>query len=158
MGESNKRKALLSRLQYLGEVASTETALFHQVAAAKYGLGITDMKTISILLHDGPLTAGQLSRRLNLTTGAITNVIDRLERRNIAKRTADAEDRRKVVVVVDLEALEGAGNVYASMGAAFEKLLEAYSTEKLEFLVRYHEASIELTKSEIAKLGREKSS
>ena len=63
-----------------------------------------------------------------------------------------------MVVVVDLEALEGAGNVYASMGAAFEKLLEAYSTEKLEFLVRYHEASIELTKSEIAKLGREKSS
>ena len=96
------------------------------------------MKTISILLHEGPLTAGQLSQRLNLTTGAVTNVIDRLEQRTIAKRIADAGDRRKVIVVVNLEALAAEGNVYVSMEESFEKLLEAYSTEKLEFLIQYY--------------------
>jgi MarR family transcriptional regulator, organic hydroperoxide resistance regulator len=155
MNEHEQRKALMGEMQRLGEVASTETALFHQAAAAAYGLGITDMKTLSALLQEGPMTAGQLTQRLNVTTGAVTNVIDRLERRNIAKRMPDANDRRKVIVTVNLEALEGAGNVYRSMGEAFEQLLETYSTEELVFLVKYYQAMIELTKREIAKLGGE---
>src|SRR2546430_12442949 len=60
------RKALMGQMQFLGQRASTETALFHQAAAAKWGLGITDTKTISVLLQEGPMTAGQLGRRLSL--------------------------------------------------------------------------------------------
>src|SRR5437762_11365669 len=89
------RKALMGQMQFLGQRASTETALFHQAAAAKWGLGITDTKTISVLLQEGPMTAGQLGRRLSLTTGAVTNVIDRLERRGMVRRTSDAKDRRR---------------------------------------------------------------
>ncbi|MFI5278701.1 MAG: hypothetical protein ACHQ1E_15610, partial [Ktedonobacterales bacterium] len=70
-----RRAALEQQLSTLGEVFSTETALFHQAAAATYGLGITDMKTLSALLQEGPMTAGQLATRLSLTTGAVTSVI-----------------------------------------------------------------------------------
>lgn len=152
--ERKQRKALMSQMQLLGEVASTETALFHQTAAAKYGLGITDMKTLSILLREGPRTAGQIAQRLNLTTGAVTSVIDRLEKRNFARRVRDARDRRKVIVTANQDALKSEGNVYNSMGESFEKLLESYTTLELTFLVQFHEASIELTKLEIAKLTK----
>jgi DNA-binding MarR family transcriptional regulator len=154
MGAGNARADLVKRLQILGEVASTETALFHQAAATEYDLGITDIKTLSILLQEGPQTAGQLSQRLSLTTGAVTSVIDRLERRHFAKRIPDANDRRKVIVTVNQETLKAKGNVYRSMGESFEKLLESYTTKELGFLVRYYEASIELTKLEIAVLTR----
>jgi DNA-binding MarR family transcriptional regulator len=150
--ENEHRKMLMSQLQFLGQMASTETALFHQAAAAKCGLGITDLKTISTLQQEGPMTAGQLGRRLNLTTGAITNVIDRLEQRNFVKRVPDAADRRKVIVTINPNSLTITDDVYHSMGAAFEKLLETYSTQELEFLVRYSQASIEMTKLEIEKL------
>src|SRR5689334_8116357 len=90
-----RREALMNQMQFLGEMASTETALFHQAAAAKCGLGITDLKTVSILLQEGPMTAGQIAERLSLTTGAVTNVIDRLEREDLVKRDRDANDRRK---------------------------------------------------------------
>lgn len=144
----------MSQMQYLGQMVSTETALFHQAAAAKLGLGITDMKTVSTLLQEGPVTAGQLAQRLNLTTGAVSNVIDRLEQQNFVKRAPDDKDRRKVIVTVNQEKLSPADNVYRSMGEAFEKLLETYSTQELEFLVKFYQATVELTMLESAKLSK----
>lgn len=152
--DRERRQALVDQLQFLGQMASTETALFHQVAAARYGLGITDMKTLSALLQEGPMTAGQLAKRLSLTTGAVTNVIDRLERQDFVKRTPDAADRRKVIVSVNQERLGSGLNAYLSMGEAFGVLLATYTTEQLEFLADYYRASIELTKQEIAKLAK----
>lgn len=155
--ERAHREALVDQLQFLGQMASTETALFHQVAAAKYGLGVTDMKALSALQQEGPMTAGQLAIRLSLTTGAVTNVIDRLERQEFVRRAPDPTDRRKVIVTINQEKLAAGNNVYLSMGEAFGALYETYSTEQLEFLTQYYHASIELTKQEIAKLANDAS-
>lgn len=152
MNEQDHRRALVDRMQFLGQMASTETALFHQRAAAVYGLGITDMKAVSVLLQEGAMTAGQLGQRLQLTTGAITNVIDRLERDQWVRREADAQDRRKVIVTVNPAKVTDGDAVYGSMGAAFEQLLEDYSTAEIELLVRYQEASIAVTQQELAEL------
>lgn len=155
--EGARRQALIDHLQFLGQMSSTETALFHQVAAARYGLGITDMKTLSALLQEGPMTAGQLAKRLSLTTGAVTNVIDRLQRQDFVQRAQDPTDRRKVIVIANQKKLGSGLSAYLSMGEAFDALLATYSMEQLEFLAQYYRASIELTRQEIAKLSREKS-
>lgn len=152
MNDSEKRRDLMNQMQSLSQTASTETALFHQAAAAKLGLGITDLKTVSTLLQEGPMTAGQLAERLNLTTGAVSNVIDRLEQGKFANRTPDTKDRRKVIVTVNQEKLSSTDIVYRSIGEGFEKLLESYSIEELEFLVRFYNSTIDLTKFEITKL------
>jgi DNA-binding MarR family transcriptional regulator len=153
--ESERRRALIEQMQFLGEVASTETALFQHVAAAQYGLGITDMKTLSILIREGPMTAGVIGNRLSLTSGSVTTLIDRLERQDLVKRQPHPKDRRKVIVTVNQGKLALGDNVYRSMGEAFARLLGTYSTEQLEFLVQFHLASIEMTKIEIAKLANE---
>jgi len=44
------------------------------------------MKALQLLLQDGPLTPGDLAARLNLTSGAVTSVLDRLERREMIRR------------------------------------------------------------------------
>jgi DNA-binding MarR family transcriptional regulator len=152
--ENENKKSLIYQMQFLGQIASTETALFHQAAAAKLGLGITDMKTIRILLQEGPKTAGHLAQRLNLTTGAVSNVIDRLEKRDFVKRAPDPKDRRKVIVTVNHRKIAKADNVYDSMGKAFEKLFKTYSIQELEFLVRFYQESIEITMLENVKLTK----
>jgi DNA-binding MarR family transcriptional regulator len=152
MNDSEKRRDLMNQMQSLAQTVSTETALFHQSAAAKLGLGITELKTVSTLLQEGPMTAGQIAERLNLTTGAVSNVIDRLEQGKFAYRTPDTKDRRKVIVSVNQEKLSFTNNVYRSMGEGFEKMLESYAIEELELLVRFYNSIIELTKLEIAKL------
>lgn len=147
------RVALMDELQLLGQMMSSETALFHHAAAAKNGLSITDSKTISALMQEGPMTAGELAKRLSLTTGAVTGVVDRLEGAGFAKRSADPNDRRKVVVNLNAKRLQRLGRTYESMGETFQKVLEQYATEELRFLAQYFKTAIELTKEEIAKLA-----
>jgi DNA-binding MarR family transcriptional regulator len=151
--KSPERAELIEQMSFLGQMLSTETAHFHHTAATKQGLSVTDSKTISALMQEGPMTAGQLAKRLSLTTGAITNVIDRLEERGCVVRVADPHDRRKVVVQANLEKLKEAGKTYESIGQAFEKILAHYSLEELHFLVGYYKTAIELTKQETSKLN-----
>lgn len=152
--DQGRRKGLRDELQYLGQMASTETALFHQKAAEHYDMGITDIKAMSILLQEGSMTAGELATRLVLTTGAITNLIDRLEKRGLVRREADPDDRRRVIVHASLQKLQDGGNIYESIGETFDKLAQDYSTAQLELLVDFYKKSIELTKQEIARLPR----
>lgn len=88
-----------------------------------------------------------------LTTGAVTNLLDRLEKWKAVTRTADPHDRRKITITLNNKALQGGENIYESIGATFDRLMQTYSTEELEFLVQYHKKSIDLTKAEIAKLA-----
>ena len=144
---------LIARLALLGQIDSTQTALFQQRAAAANGVGITEMKALDILVREGVQTAGQLTAALHLTSGAITGVIDRLEKRHLARRTADPSDRRKVIVEADFATLASGPNPYQSIGDAFSALYAGYTVEQLEFLVQHLERSTEITKRETEKLG-----
>ncbi|WP_396230556.1 MarR family winged helix-turn-helix transcriptional regulator [Frankia sp. ACN1ag] len=119
---------------------------------------MTDMKALSILLHDGPQTAGSLMARLAVTSGAVTGVINRLADHRLARRQADPQDGRKVVVTVDLAGLAARENVYLSIGAAFDRLHATYSTQELRFLTRHLETAIEITRQETAALNRTRDS
>src|SRR5215470_5290693 len=95
-----KRRELLSKLMDLGRKISTQTVFLHQAIAQTVGLNATDTKCIDLILShpDGTMTAGELSQKTGLTTGAITHILDRLERRHFIARARDARDRRKVLI------------------------------------------------------------
>src|SRR5437867_12726632 len=85
-------------VELIGFRLSTATVLFHAAIADRLGVGATDGKCYSILRQTGPITAGELAERTGLTTGAITGVIDRLERADLVCRARDPNDRRRVVL------------------------------------------------------------
>ncbi|NNC12361.1 MarR family transcriptional regulator [Planctomonas sp. JC2975] len=147
------RRELMARLTDLGAQSATMTALFQQRAAAGYGVGVTDMKALDLVMREGGKTAGQLAEALGVTSGAVTGVIDRLEKHGMARRTADSADRRRVLVVANLERLAAGPNVYQGIGEAFARLHDSYSDEELAFLARYLQDSIDITKDQIDKLG-----
>lgn len=93
---------LLLVLQQLGEAAG----LYEQVMADRLGLTRTDVGVLGLVGLRGAQTAGQLAEATGLTTGAITGVIDRLERARFARRGPDPSDRRRVMVTLQLEHLE----------------------------------------------------
>jgi DNA-binding MarR family transcriptional regulator len=148
----SERRSLVEQLGLLSEVDATQTALFQQAAAAKNGLSVTDMKAISIVLREGPQTAGALVSALHLTSGAVTGLIDRLQKHGLVRREEDPSDLRKVIVVVDLEGLASRDNVYLGIGREFDALYEAYSLEELRFLERHLRASIRITIQETTAL------
>ncbi len=106
-----------------------------------------------LYLGEGPQTAGQLAGRLRLTTGAVTSVLDRLERKSLIVRSPDSGDRRKIIVTANSDALAGHDNVYRSIGDAYAAMQRRFTISELEFLVRYYQASIEVIRREIARLG-----
>jgi MarR family 2-MHQ and catechol resistance regulon transcriptional repressor len=58
------------------------------------GLGSSDFAILELLLHKGQQPVNAIGRRVDLTSGAITSAVDRLEAQGLVVRTADAEDRR----------------------------------------------------------------
>ncbi len=78
---------------------STRSVLLHAAIADKLGLNPSDHKCADVLRDQpGPITAGRLAELTGLSTGAITGVLDRLERAGFVARDQDPSDRRRVVI------------------------------------------------------------
>lgn len=72
-------------------------------AADALSLAPTDLICMCLLQLNGPATPGWLAEQTGLTTGAVTGMIDRLERAGYVRREPDPEDRRRVIVQPDLQ-------------------------------------------------------
>jgi DNA-binding MarR family transcriptional regulator len=96
--KANRRAALSAAAQKALRAVCAQTALVRNGLAARMGLHSTDMACVEWLHTEPLLTPGDLARRTGLTTGAITALIDRLERANVAGRLQHPDDRRSLVV------------------------------------------------------------
>jgi hypothetical protein len=85
---------LLKALRHFG----LENDRLDALVARKLDAGATEFKAMDHLHAAGELTPGQLCDRLALTSGAVTGLIDRLERSGWVVRAPHATDRRSVVV------------------------------------------------------------
>ena len=78
--------------------------------ARRTGLGLSEMAALEHLRHShGGLTPTELGRRLSLSSGAITALVDRLERTGHVERRPNPTDRRSSVVLPVPQGLEEAG-------------------------------------------------
>jgi DNA-binding MarR family transcriptional regulator len=133
------RARLIAELGHQARVRTLWTVLLHNAIASRSGTNVTDMQCINLLQLRGPMTPGQLADAMFLTTGgAITAVIDRLEKAGMVRRRRDEEDRRRVIV----EATEGGpaaelSERFAPVAEAYAELLGDYSDEQLTVLLDY---------------------
>ena len=110
----------------------------HGMAGAEAaGLGASEWYALSALDLEGPMTAGELSARTGLTTGATTRLVDRLERAGLVRRAADPADRRKVLVHVVTDALAGVDEVVAPARRRIAQVLATYTPQQQEVLFDY---------------------
>ena len=62
------------------------------------GLCFSDFAFLEMLLHKGPLPVNTLGGNLSLSSGSATAAIDRLEKKGLVRRAADANDRRARII------------------------------------------------------------
>jgi DNA-binding MarR family transcriptional regulator len=65
---------------------------------AEHGLDWADWKVLGALVRKSPRSAGKLAEITELSSGAMTSRLDRLEESGLVRRLADPEDRRGVLV------------------------------------------------------------
>ncbi|MCG6141189.1 MarR family winged helix-turn-helix transcriptional regulator [Leptospira mtsangambouensis] len=121
-----------------------ETALnMHEAIAKKAGLSGTDHKYLGYLIENGEMSAGELAKISGLTTGAITGVIDRLEKNKLVKRKFLQADRRKVMIVPNLEkANQLFSPIFKKLQKDTDLLISSFTSRELEVVHRYFESAI----------------
>jgi DNA-binding MarR family transcriptional regulator len=140
--------------QLLNEIRASQNATdrFDQAVSDAMGMNRTDMRLVDHLEREGRLTAGELARRTGLTTGAITTAIDRLERAGFAHRVRDPDDRRRVYVELNREALAAAGDFYSEHAQLGETLYHRYTEEQVQLLLEFVSRGRELNERRAAEL------
>lgn len=132
---SRSRRSLEAELQVTLTQAMAEGILVQQAVADRLGLALSDFKCLTALLEDGTATAGDLARRTGLTSGAVTRMVDRLERSGWVRRTHDRVDRRRVIVEPVPERLDEVEPLFAGMAAGWSAALADYDEDQLLLLL-----------------------
>jgi DNA-binding MarR family transcriptional regulator len=133
---------------------SLEAVMFHQVLADELGLYVTDHKCMDIIHRFGAMPTGRLGEMTGLTTGAITGMIDRLEKAGYVRRTNDAKDRRKTIVepVRNKKLERKIEMTFAPLHERMHKVLSTYSDNELTFLLDAMNELIKHTREESKRL------
>jgi DNA-binding MarR family transcriptional regulator len=150
------RGALVEQMNEAMRLFMARVVLFQDAAAKSVGMNATDLQCAGLLMLHGPLTAGELAERAGLTAGgAITGVIDRLERAGLVRRDRDTNDRRRVVITADARKLdERVGHVYARIGERWGDYIAGLDDAQVAFIIEFLTKATELNREETEHLRR----
>ncbi|WP_396644343.1 MarR family winged helix-turn-helix transcriptional regulator [Microbacterium sp.] len=112
--------------------AEFEKSLQHELSVNPTGLD-----AMGHLVMSGPLSPGELSRRLDLTTAATTAAIDRLVALGHVTRAPHPTDRRSLLVVPTEASVQRAMSRLAPMIAAVDAVLDDFTDDEQEVIARY---------------------
>src|SRR5437763_10548628 len=113
-------------------MSGNQDSAFDNLAAERLGVNETDLHCLNIIENSGGLTAGELAAHSGLTNGAITGVLDRLERVGFARRVSDPADRRRVQVEVTPAFYKRADRIWGPMAADWKATLaKRFTAEEL---------------------------
>jgi DNA-binding MarR family transcriptional regulator len=150
----SKREEIIQAIIEKRKEMSTETIMFHQSVADVLGLHITDHKCLDLIRQYGAMPAGRIAELTGLTTGAVTGIIDRLEKAGYVRRANDPKDRRRTIVepVRNKKWERKIEAIFIPFHEKMHKLLSSYSDGELAFLLDVLTKSIEQTREESKKL------
>ncbi|MER6474399.1 MarR family winged helix-turn-helix transcriptional regulator [Streptomyces collinus] len=127
-----------------------------QELARRLGLNVTDLTCFAFVLEAGEdlLTAGDLAARAHVTTGAVTGILNRLERAGYVTRRPDPADRRRVRVAAVPEAVTRVEAVYAGHYRRLTALFADYSSGELAIITDWFTRATALAHDYLEKLNR----
>ncbi|MFI9328174.1 MarR family transcriptional regulator [Kitasatospora sp. NPDC052868] len=131
-------RATAEQAQYAMDRMIALAQFGQQDIATRLGLNVTDLTCLGFVIEAAmagkPLAAGDLAERAHLTTGAVTGVLNRLEKAGYARREADPGDRRRVRVVMEETAQERILQVYGPFYERIGALFADYSPDEVAVL------------------------
>ncbi len=133
-GEAGRRAELIE--QTTVEVRQQQIAYdrFHDAVAAYLGLNRTDIRCLDILDLTRRQTAGELAAGMGLSTGAVTAMLDRLERSGYVRRVRDPADRRRVLVEPAELATERGQEIYGPFEELAGPMLARFTDDDLAMI------------------------
>jgi DNA-binding MarR family transcriptional regulator len=139
------REQLYAELSNEVRASQRATDVVDELVCQLLGVNRTDARCLDILDQHGSMSAGDLAEASRLTSGAITAVIDRLERAGLARRVRDPSDRRRVLVETTEKAFALATELMVEpMTALYRPMAERYSEADLRLFIDFTRSGREL--------------
>src|SRR5437762_12880400 len=147
-------KDLINGFRKLSQQYAYTSIQMHEAVARKAGLSGTDHKYLGFLIEKGQMTAGELSNLTGLTTGAVTGLIDRLEKKKLVKRQFAEDDRRKVTIEPNTKNIMALlVPLYRDFRNKYEKLNASFSNKEIKIIETYFLKAIEVMNETTNKLN-----
>ncbi|ABG59361.1 MarR family winged helix-turn-helix transcriptional regulator [Cytophaga hutchinsonii] len=135
-------KVLIDQFRELSRRYSDTSIWMHEAIARKAGLSGTDHKYLGFIIEQEQVTAGELAAFTGLTTGAVTGLIDRLEKKKLVKRQFDKTDRRKVILVPNVvNTMKLLEPIFSELQQRTIELLESFTEKELKIIENYFQSA-----------------
>jgi DNA-binding MarR family transcriptional regulator len=131
---AESRDDVLSEVTEELRLSGVTNDIADQVVADYLGLNRTDTRCLDIIERLDGVSAGRLASEAGLSTGAVTTVLDRLERAGYARRVQDPGDRRRVLVELTPAARRELQELYAPLTDVTMRQLEGYTTDEVSLV------------------------
>lgn len=130
---------LLDSLEEQTRELSTRTVIFHHLIGERLGLNPTDHKCLDVMIRNRTqMTASQIAEETGLSTGAITGVVDRLEKAGYVHRKRDQNDRRLVFINVLVDkAMVKISPIFDPIKQASRSLYSKYNDDELALILDF---------------------
>lgn len=146
---------LLKQIRKISQRYAYTSIQMHEAIGRKAGLSGTDHKYLGFLIERGQMTAGELSQLTGLTTGAITGLIDRFEKKKLVKRQLAKDDRRKVIIEPITENIMALlAPLYKDFRSKSEQLTASFSAKELKVIETYFSKAIDIMEETTDKLTK----
>ena len=153
---ASPKKRSIEELIAAFRASGNQDAAFENLAAERLGVNRTDLHCLNAIENAGGLTAGELAAAAGRTSGAVTGVVDRLERAGFARRVPDPDDRRRVKVEVTPEFYARAEQIWGPMAADWEQTLAGrFTTAELTRITEFLRLTTEVGRRHLDRLGRD---
>ncbi|MFI6978506.1 MarR family winged helix-turn-helix transcriptional regulator [Embleya sp. NPDC050154] len=122
---------LFGRIQRLALVVEKSV----KASAVKHGLDVGEFDVLTTLQRSGPpyaLTAGTFLKASMVSSGTITNRIDKMEAKGLVERVRDGEDRRTVKIHLTERGHEVTRALFADHLASYARLLADVDRDVVE--------------------------
>lgn len=153
--QAGERGRLLVELVTEIRHSQEATHQLDDLAARSMGINMTDGRCIDLIDLHGRVTAGELARLAGLTTGAVTAVLDRLEKKGFVRRSHDAADRRRIQVEVTDKAREESLRIYGPLKDRASGFFDGLSDDELRLLVEFTRIGREMNQTRAAEVRAE---
>jgi DNA-binding MarR family transcriptional regulator len=150
-------KETVKAIRRLSQQYAYTSIQMHETIARKAGFPGTDHKYLGFLIQKGAMTAGELAALTGLTTGAVTGLIDRFEKKKLVKRRLAEDDRRKVIVEPDIKKIMALlSPLYKEYRSRNEKLLASFSGKEIKVIEAYFSKAIAIMTDTTSQLNKKK--
>lgn len=149
---STDRDALVRELDNGGRAIATAAVLFHTAVAALSGLAASDQRALDLIERFGPLTAGELAERSGLAPASVTGLLARLERKGLARRIPNPNDRRSVLVELVYEQMTVMGPHFLELGRQLHQLYDTFDDRELTAIARFLREAAQIQQDAAARI------